>query len=149
VAVKEAIAQRPRPRASEDSGLLFVTKYGKPWGTRTVREVIDEQTNESKLVANMDDPVSKEFTKLLTSLGLKRRGLSFYALRHTFETIGGGSKDQVAVDAIMGHADESMGAVYREEIDNDRLLAVTTHVRRWLSPAEAAPTTPDDTGAGI
>ena len=57
---------------------------------------------------------------------------SFYGLRHSFETIGGEAKDQVAVDAIMGHADESMSAVYREWISDERLKAVTEHVRMWL-----------------
>jgi hypothetical protein len=36
------------------------------------------------------------------------------------------------VDAIMGHADESMAAQYREEIGDDRLQAVVAHVRNWL-----------------
>jgi integrase len=132
-AVKESLAERPRPKSHGDTSLLFITKYGRPWGTRTIRE--DES---GKFVQNMDDPVCKEFNKLLTTLGLKRRGVSFYALRHTFETIGGGGKDQVAVDAIMGHADESMAAAYREEIGDDRLRAVVDHVRGWLfAEAEA------------
>ena len=81
-----------------------------------------------------DDPVGKEFTKLLSTLKLKRPGLSFYALRHTFATVAGGSRDQVAVDYIMGHtpAADDMAAVYREAIDDERLLAVVEHVRRWL-----------------
>jgi integrase len=63
-----------------------------------------------------------------------RPGLGFYALRHTFETIAGGSRDQVAVNFIMGHVDESMAAEYREEIEDERLIAVTNHVRAWLYP---------------
>ena len=70
--------------------------------------------------------------KLLAKTGLNRAGLSFYALRHTFETIAGESLDQIAVNAIMGHVDSTMAAVYRERIGDDRLLAVTDHVRRWL-----------------
>ena len=42
-------------------------------------------------------------------------------LRHVFETIGGESRDQVAVDHIMGHADQSMAAHYRERISDERL----------------------------
>ena len=61
--------------------------------------------------------------------------MNFYALRHTFETIGGESKDQVAVDLIMGHTDPSMAGHYRERIDDARLKAVTDHVNQ-LTAAE-------------
>lgn len=57
---------------------------------------------------------------------------TFGYLRHTFETIAGGSRDQVAVDAIMGHVDSSMASEYREGIQDDRLEAVANHVRQWL-----------------
>ena len=65
-------------------------------------------------------------------LGLKRHGLNFYALRHGFETIAGASRDQPAVDHVMGHARDDMASVYREGIDDDRLEAVAEHVRAWL-----------------
>jgi len=68
----------------------------------------------------------------LKQLGIKRPGLSFYALRHTTETIGGESRDQAAVDAIMGHVDRTMARHYRERISDDRLRAVAEHVRSWL-----------------
>jgi len=71
---------------------------------------------------------------LLRSLGLYRPRLGFYALRHTFETIGGEAKDQVAVDHIMGHVRDDMASVYRERISDERLRAVTDHVRAWLWP---------------
>jgi len=58
--------------------------------------------------------------------------VSFYALRRTFETIGGECRDQAAVDHIMGHARDDMASVYRERISDERLEAVTDHVRRWL-----------------
>ena len=35
-----------------------------------------------------DDPISKDIAKVLKTLGFHRPGLGFYALRHTFETIG-------------------------------------------------------------
>ena len=53
-------------------------------------------------------------------------------MRHVFATIGGGSRDQVAVNAMMGHVDESIADTYRECIDDDRLRAVTDHVHRSL-----------------
>ena len=57
---------------------------------------------------------------------------NFYALRHTFETIGGEARDQVAVDAIMGHARDDMASVYRERISDERLRSVSDHVRKLL-----------------
>jgi len=57
---------------------------------------------------------------------------TFYALRHSFETIGGESRDQVAVETIMGHSRDDMASVYRERIGDDRLQAVAEHVRQWL-----------------
>lgn len=77
---------------------------------------------------------------LLWRLGRSRRGLvyaggkNFYALRHTFETIGGGCRDQVAVDHCRGHAPPAndMASAYREALDDERLIAVAEHVRAWL-----------------
>ena len=58
----------------------------------------------------------------------------FYALRHAFETIAGESTDQVAVNSIMGHVDNSMACVYRECTRDDRLQAVVETLRAWLWP---------------
>ena len=44
-------------------------------------------------------------------------------MRHTFETIGGDAKDQVAVDHIMGHARDDMASAYRERISDERFHA--------------------------
>jgi len=121
VAIKGAIKDRPNAKSDSHAGLLFVTKYGGPWAKETP-----------------DSPVAKEFRKLLDALGFHRPGLGFYALRHTFETIGGESRDQIAVDYIMGHADESMAAHYRERISDERLLAVVNYVHDWLFPRPEA-----------
>ncbi len=48
------------------------------------------------------DLIGIQFTKLLKALDIRRAGVSFYSLRHTFETVAGASKDQVAVDVVMG-----------------------------------------------
>jgi integrase len=114
-ALQAAIVKRPTPKDTADNGLVFITKYGLRWAKET-----------------RDNPVAKEMAKLLTELGIKRPGLGFYALRHTFETVAGESRDQVAVDHIMGHAREDMASVYRERISDDRLRAVVEHVRSWL-----------------
>jgi len=127
VAALRAISEhRPTPLDEDDAGLVFLTSHGRRW----------VRLNEK---GSPNDEIGKAFAKLLTHLSLKRPGLSFYALRHTFETIGGEARDQVAVNSIMGHADESMAAVYRERISDERLLAVTNHIRQWLFGGEAAP----------
>ena len=140
-AVENAMAKRPKPTDTVDAHLLFITKYGGRWG----RTIVGEADEDGKIKVNADDPVCKEFNKLLTKLKLKRPGLSFYALRHTFETIGGASRDQVAVDAIMGHSRDDMASVYRERISDERLKAVTDHVHQWLFAADAKTANPDKT----
>lgn len=112
-----AIKARPKPKDEFDEGLVFLTKYGQPW-------------HKDKPFG----PLSLEFAKLTKKLGLYRKGCGFYALRHGLETIGGETKDQVAVNAIMGHVDASMAATYRERIDDHRLAAVSWHVRGFLFP---------------
>ena len=90
-ALQEVIQKRPTPKSKNDKGLVFVTKYGKAWHKETA-----------------DCPVSKEFRKLADTTGVYRRGLTFYSIRHTFATVAGESKDQVAVNAIMGYVDSSI-----------------------------------------
>jgi integrase len=124
-ALREAIARRPAPRRpaprrDEDAGLVFLTKYGGRWAE------------------DADRPLSKETAKLLAEVGVRRPGLNFYALRHTFETVGGESRDQVAVDFIMGHARDDMASVYREKVSDERLEAVARHVHDWLFPPKQA-----------
>jgi integrase len=116
-ALKEAIDQRPDDMDEATKDFVFLTKYRQPWAKE-----------------KMANPISAEFRKLLVELELHSEGLGFYTLRHVFATIGGGSRDQVAVNAIMGHSDASMAAHYRERIDDDRLQKVTDHVRSWLFP---------------
>lgn len=127
-ALQDVLKRRPKPRDSKLDGLVFITKYGQEW----------VKTNEKGRPA---DALSQEFAKLLTELGLKRPRLNFYAMRHTFETIGGETRDQVAVDYIMGHAPHSgdMASKYRERISDERLKAVTDFVHQWLFKPEPKP----------
>jgi integrase len=120
-ALREALAKRPTPKRSEDAGLVFITKRGLSWAKDT-----------------RDNPLSKETAKLLKELHINgRKGLGFYTLRHVFRTVADESKDQPAVDFIMGHEVPHMSAVYRETISDARLQAVAEHVRRWLFPSLA------------
>ena len=115
-ALRAALAKRPEPKAEEDAGLVFITKYGAGWCK-------DTSTN----------PVSQETAKLLKALDINgRKGLGFYTLRHTFRTVADGAKDQPAADHLMGHEVPHMSSVYREGISDERLRAVADHVRAWL-----------------
>ncbi|MBX3440086.1 MAG: tyrosine-type recombinase/integrase [Planctomycetaceae bacterium] len=123
--LRVALAQRPEPAHEQDGDLCFLTGTGRRW--------VRSQTKRGSDSIVIVDPLSQRFTRLLRSLKINgRRGLGFFALRHVFETIGGESRDQVAVNAIMGHVDESMAGVYREQISDERLQAVTDVVRAWL-----------------
>jgi integrase len=115
-ALREYLSRRPTPKSEEHAGLFFITKYGEPWFKET-----------------MDNPISKETAKLFRTLGMNgRKGLGFYTLRHVFRTVADESKDQPAVDSIMGHESPHMASVYRERISDERLLDVTHLVRAWL-----------------
>jgi integrase len=123
-AIQEALVHRATPKSAEHAGLVFITKYGLPWAKDSA-----------------DQTLAKEFSKLLRALHINgRKGLGFYTLRHTFRTVADETKDQPAVDFIMGHEVSHMSSVYRETISDERLRAVTDHVRKWLFPqAEAGP----------
>jgi integrase len=133
-ALREAIEARRKlrkPRDPDDARLVFLTRLGQPWVRYKFDETKDEGGNLT-VRGRATDSIATETTKLLTTLGIKRPGLSFYALRHTFETVAGATADQVAVNSIMGHVDASMAAEYREQIDDERLEAVVNHVHAWL-----------------
>ena len=113
-AIQEWMAKRPAPKGEANEGLIFLTARGDGWAS------------------NINDrAITHECRKLLDALGIQGKR-NFYALRHTFETIGGDARDQVAVDAIMGHDDGKMSSRYRERLSDERLKAVTDLVRGWL-----------------
>lgn len=117
-ALKAAIANRPTPKNPKDNGLVFITNNGNPWVRLVNSGWSDQVTGSTRL--------------LLKALGIKRPGVCFYGLRRTTETIGGDSKDQVATNHIMGHADSSQAETYRQWVDDARLLDVTNHIHEWL-----------------
>ncbi|MCI0464603.1 MAG: site-specific integrase [Gemmataceae bacterium] len=120
-ALKEALAKRPEPKSEDHAGLAFLSLRGTP--LCSVRE------------ANRTDGVAVQFGNLLQRLGINgRKGIGFYCLRHVFRTVADEARDQPAADYIMGHEAPPMSAVYRERISDERLKAVTDHVRAWLFP---------------
>jgi integrase len=124
-AVREAMKLRASPENPDDANLVFVTKTG----LRMVRVELSKD-DTGKVIVNNEDTISKAFAALLAKLKFKRRGLSFYSLRHHVETYGGA--DQPALNVVMGHEDGSMAANYRGGISDDRLRAVSASIYSWL-----------------
>jgi integrase len=120
-AIRAALDGRPPPKEEGHAGLVFLTKYGLPWAK-----------------ADNAGPVTQEMRKLLRKLGINGHR-NFYVLRHTFRTVADGARDQPAADHIMGHEVPHISSVYRETISDERLRAVSGHVRQWLfSPVTEA-----------
>jgi integrase len=120
-ALRDALAARPQPKDEDDADLVFITVPGAPWAKDTA-----------------DQTQSKEFGKLLRAFGFNKcAGLGFYTLRHTFRTVADEAKDQPAADFIMGHETPHMSSAYRETISDERLRAVSDHVRQWVFGEEA------------
>jgi integrase len=122
-ALDNALTVRPEPKRDEDEDLAFLTVQGNPW----VRET-DRGTD--KAVSRVDT-VAANFARVAEKCGLDLPG-GFYLLRHTFRTVADEVRDTPAARLIMGHTGTTIDDTYRERIGDDRLLAVTEHVRTWL-----------------
>ncbi len=116
-ALREVLASRSKPKDDADDGLLFIGPRGESF----------VGNHKGYRVGNLLKDRFKE-------AGVVDR--TFYDLRRTFQTIGDGSYDTVAVSSIMGHAPASgdMASIYRQGVSDDRLRAVVDHIRTWLWP---------------
>lgn len=123
-AIEEWLPNKPAARSEAESELLFVTCRGNRF--------VKVGPNGAPI-----DGIQQEFNKVLRRLDIKRRGVGFYALRHSFRTIADATRDPVAINLIMGHTDNTMGGVYREEVAESRLRAVADHVHGWLFSGNA------------
>lgn len=128
-ALKEAIDARPKPKDPADDRLIFLHKYGKPWAADGEVDTVDPEAIKASAPRNS---IARGFRSLIDEFKLHRKGIGFYTLRHVFRTVADACGDQVAINSIMGHADSSMAAAYRERIDDKRLQAVVAHVHAWL-----------------
>jgi integrase len=121
-------AIRPDPKDPEDDRLVFLTRLGQPW----VRF-----TGDDKGKRVVKDSVTMMFKRLGNAAGVKLPS-GFNTLRHLHRTLSDAVKDKPAADVIMGHADASVASYYREIVDDQRLKAITDHVRAWLLAGKPA-----------
>lgn len=133
IAAIEAVHRiRPESLDAADADCVFITTRGRRW----VR-FVDAGAEKP---GYRNDQAGQQF-KALTKLAKVKVPGGLYVMRHTFRTIGDAARDQIAVDVIMGHVDPTVAASYREKIDDDRLKAVTDHVRKWFLAGEPMRTT--------
>jgi integrase len=149
-AIQDVLTHRSEPRDARDTSLLFIHPRGYSYFNKQrahritngftytlekagIKPKGDYKKRSPKKASNpkKDAPPSSLDRAESTSTKTFR---TFYDLRRTFQTIAEGAHDLVAVQSIMGHAPASadMSAVYRQRVDDDRLRAVSDHVRAWL-----------------
>jgi integrase len=120
-ALQHVLQHREDPIDCQHADRVFIIRQ-MPWHSKRLR-------------GNL---VSDTFTTLQKKTKLRLPGLNFYALRHTFATIGKQTKDNDAVRAILGHvipANDMLSNNYDEApVEQHRLLAVSSYVLAWLYP---------------
>lgn len=119
-AINEWIDERPKPTFDQHSELIFLTRQGKPYGCDPGNDWNNGKASDALQVA---------FRRLMDKQEMWRPGLNWTALRHTYRTWADESGDLPAVRLTMGHVDDSIDEVYREEIARKRLFKVAKHVR--------------------
>jgi integrase len=133
-AIRDALAVRPKAASQQYDDRAFLTRRGVPYRQQSV-----SATNEAKLRIIQRDALGEEFAKVLNELGMKRDGLAFGALRHTFNAFAGQSGDVEARNVIMGHAMPNMQDWYEQfgEQMIKRCRRVTEFVEKCLFPSAA------------
>ena len=127
-ALRQSISSRPQPIDGAVGQLVFLTRFGLPWVRQNVHRGADGHIDKVVGV----DGIVRLFNKVLNQLNVKRKGVGFYSLRHTFRTWADETADQHAIHRIMGHAIPGMSGIYVEKIELERLRAVVNHVRGKL-----------------
>lgn len=119
-AISDWLVKRPDAKFEQHSELVFLTRQGKPFGCDPGND-----WNGGKA----SDALSVAFRRLMDKHEMWRPGLNWTALRHTYRTWADEVGDTSAVRLTMGHTDDSIDDVYREEINRKRLFKVAKHVR--------------------
>ncbi|XZE56136.1 tyrosine-type recombinase/integrase [Planctomycetaceae bacterium SH139] len=114
-AIEDAKNHRPEPFRQAFKNRLLLTKTGRPW-----QQIIDDTAS---------DPAQQAMKRLADKLGIDRK---LYDCRRTFRTKASEVCDLEAINLCMGHKERGEGATYVQEISDERIKKVCSHVREWL-----------------
>lgn len=78
------------------------------------------------------DLIARNWRGIQKRAKLTGQNIGFKNLRHTFQTEASQLGDSIAVKLSMAHLDDSISDVYTHRVDDERLVAVSQHVRTWL-----------------
>ena len=140
-AMKATLAERSRPLTDADVGAFFITRFGR----RFVRaeNKIDPADKRKIVGQTVVDSVSTLFWKMMKTAGIwadgKSDGRNFYSLRRFFRTVADECGDPHAAALIMGHGTGTIARLYVQRITDERLLAVSNHVREKLFSKRTEP----------
>lgn len=115
-ALAAAVAKRATPAKQKWENRLLLTVRGNPWsrvGESGTNDLVHSQLNDCK----RDAGVTKG---------------QHYDCRRTFRTKASAVCDLEAIDHCMGHSGKGEGATYVQEISDERIRKVCSHVRTWL-----------------
>jgi integrase len=122
-AVRAVLDYRPKSRKRPNAPpptLLFVTRQSRAY-------VEDRQSAKGRPLHK--DRISTQFNLLCAAAGVARFRRGFYSLRRTHRSLTDEAGDQRAAALLMGHELPDIGGVYVQRISDERLKALTGHVR--------------------
>lgn len=122
-AIERYLKVRPKPAKSEYAKLMFLTSGGKPY----VRYALTADGD----FRDKRDKIAERYGIYLRRLGQARHGRGYYSLRRTARTIAAETGQELAIDLILGHADDSgdMARVYTQVVLDEKIKLVCEHIR--------------------
>ena len=101
------------------------------------RKIIIGRNGADWIPRNSTNQISKRFSQLAKTADVDREGLSFYSLRHCFQSKSEDfTQDYPAVSRILGRSKREVADHYRDKISDERLEAVTESMRCWFFELE-------------